>query len=70
MRALDVMVRHPVTAHPNMTVADAVELLSKHDISALPVVDEHHNLVGILSEAEVRRQIRARCCTNWDTTLG
>jgi len=22
------------------------------------------------SEAEVRRQIRARCCTNWDTTLG
>ena len=57
MRALDVMVRHPVTAHPNMTVADAVELLSKHDISALPVVDEHHNLVGILSEADLLHRV-------------
>jgi CBS domain-containing protein len=57
MRALDVMVRHPVTVHPNTKVAYAVELLRKHDISALPVIDDHHNLVGILSEADLLHRV-------------
>jgi CBS domain-containing protein len=57
MRAVDVMVRHPVTVHPNTTIAHAVELLRKHDVSALPVIDQRHNLVGILSEADLLQRI-------------
>jgi CBS domain-containing protein len=53
MRAIDVMVRDVVTVHPDTDVADAVKLLSEHDISALPVVDEPGNLIGILSEADL-----------------
>jgi CBS domain-containing protein len=57
MRAIDVMVRDVVTVHPDTDVADAVKLLSEHDVSALPVVDEPGNLIGILSEADLIRRV-------------
>jgi CBS domain-containing protein len=53
MRAIDVMVRDVVTVHPDIDVADAIKLLSEHDISGLPVVDEAGNLIGMLSEADL-----------------
>jgi CBS domain-containing protein len=53
MKALDVMVRDVVTAKPDTTVAEAVRLLADHDVSALPVVDDDDNVVGIISEADL-----------------
>lgn len=53
MKAQDVMVRDLVTVGPDADVTDAVKLLYEHDISALPVVDEEGDLVGILSEADL-----------------
>jgi len=53
MKAADVMVRDVITVKPDDKVADAVELLSTHDISALPVVDHNRRIVGILSEADL-----------------
>ena len=53
MNAADVMVRDVVTVHPETDVADAVKLLVARDISALPVVDQGDNLVGIISEADL-----------------
>src|SRR6516164_862003 len=57
MHAIDVMVRDVVTVRSDTDVADAVELLSEHDVSALPVVDEVGNLVGILSEADLIHRV-------------
>jgi CBS domain-containing protein len=53
MKALDVMVRNVVTVKPDDAVADAVKLLAEHDVSALPVVDDGNNVVGIISEADL-----------------
>ena len=53
MKAQDVMVRDVLTVGPDTSVADAVALLIKHDISALPVVNSDGNLIGILSEADL-----------------
>lgn len=53
MRAMDVMVRDVVTAKPDDDVAEAVKLLAEHDISALPVVDDDENVVGVISEADL-----------------
>jgi len=53
MRAIDVMVRDVVTVHPDTDVAEAIKLMSEHDVSALPVVDAPGNLVGVLSEADL-----------------
>jgi CBS domain-containing protein len=51
MKAQDVMVRDVLTVGPDTSVADAVAMLVKHDISALPVVNPDGSLIGILSEA-------------------
>ncbi len=67
MRAEDVMVRDVVTIGPDADVAEAVALLVKHDISALPVVEADGTLVGILSEADLleRSEIGAEHHHNW-----
>ena len=57
MRAIDVMVRDVVTVHPETDVAEAIRLLTEHDVSALPVVDPAGNLVGVLSEADLIHRV-------------
>jgi CBS domain-containing protein len=56
MKALDVMVRNVVTVKPDDQVTEAIKLLAEHDVSALPVVDEGNNVVGIISEADLLRR--------------
>jgi len=53
MKALDVMVRDVVTVKPDDDVALAVRLLAEHDVSALPVVDDDDNVIGVISEADL-----------------
>ena len=53
MKAMDVMVRDVITVSPGDDVADAVQLLADYDVSALPVVDDGENVVGIISEADL-----------------
>ena len=53
MRAMDVMVRDVVTIGPQDTIAVAAKLIAQNDISALPVVDEKGQLVGIISEGDL-----------------
>jgi CBS domain-containing protein len=57
MRAIDVMVRDVVTVHPETDVAEAIRLLTEHDVSALPVVDSAGNLVGVLGEADLIHRV-------------
>jgi CBS domain-containing protein len=47
------MVRDVVTVRPDESVAEAVRLLAEHDVSALPVVDNDDNVVGVISEADL-----------------
>jgi len=57
MRASDIMVRDVVTVRPDTQVADAVKLLGEHDVSALPVVDGHGHLIGIISESDLIHRV-------------
>jgi CBS domain-containing protein len=57
MLASDVMVRNVVSVRPDTDVADAIKLLAEHDVSALPVLDDAGNLVGMLSEADLIHRV-------------
>ena len=48
----DYMVASLVTFKPNMNVMDAIDVLVKHRISGAPVIDDHGNLIGLLSEKD------------------
>lgn len=47
------MTRNPVTATPDMSVADASALMKREKVHRLPVLDKEHRLVGIISEKDI-----------------
>jgi CBS domain-containing protein len=49
----DVMSRGVVTVAPTATFHQMIGLMRKHAVSALPVVDHHGALLGIVSEADL-----------------
>jgi CBS domain-containing protein len=50
---MDVMVRDVIKVGREDTIADAAKLIAQNDVSALPVVDEEGQLVGIISESDL-----------------
>jgi CBS domain-containing protein len=48
------------TVAPSATLADLIGELARHNVGALPVVDDAGRLVGIVSERDVVRQLHAR----------
>jgi len=45
----DIVTDDVVFATPDMSTAEAAELMSEHQVRRLPVVDEDENIVGIVS---------------------
>ena len=57
MQAKDVMTAEVVTARPDSSVADIAALLLQHRISAVPILDDAHRVVGIVSEGDLVRRV-------------
>ena len=57
MYARDVMSTPVTTISTGATVRDAARLLVNSQVSALPVVDEHNALAGIVSEVDLIRRV-------------
>jgi CBS-domain-containing membrane protein len=53
MRAKDIMTRRVITVAPDTPIKEAAAVLIQNRISALPVVNDDHELVGIVSEADL-----------------
>src|SRR6266487_1092488 len=56
MKARDIMVRNVIAVGPEASVREVANILFKNRISALPVVDEHGKLIGIISEGDLVRR--------------
>ena len=56
MKAGDVMTRNVVSTRPNASVAEMVKLMLDNRISGLPVIDDHGDLVGIVTEGDCLRR--------------
>ncbi len=51
----DAMTRDPWVVHPGDPIQGAVDLVLKHRIGALPVVDDERKLVGMISAIDMLR---------------
>ncbi|MDD4887728.1 MAG: CBS domain-containing protein, partial [Thiomonas sp.] len=54
VRCSDIMQRDVQTARPDESVAEAQQRLAAHGIKALPVIDKHQQVVGIVTAADLR----------------
>jgi len=48
-----------VSVQPDTPIEEAADLLEHHGISGMPVVDEQHHVVGVLTEYDLLRYIAA-----------
>ena len=55
LKAKDIMTKNVVCIKKDIPVVDAVRLMSKNNITGIPVVENDMILVGILSEQDVLR---------------
>lgn len=58
MLAKDVMTDRVVTVSPETTVEEIAQTLLENRISAVPVVDSHDRLAGLVSEGDLMRQLQ------------
>jgi CBS domain-containing protein len=56
MKARDVMVSPVITTKPSASVKEVAQILLRHHISAMPVIDDAGKLVGIVSEGDLMRR--------------
>jgi CBS domain-containing protein len=59
MKARDVMVAPVNTVRPTASIKDVATMLVENRISALPVVDDHGKLVGMVSEGDLMHRAEA-----------
>ncbi|HLO57365.1 MAG TPA: IMP dehydrogenase [Bacteroidales bacterium] len=53
-RAENGMIYDPITIRPTATVLDALNLMKEYRIGGIPVVDDQHKLVGIVTNRDLR----------------
>lgn len=59
------MINNPVTIKPDATIAQLDKLCGEYRVSGLPVVDDNHHLIGIITN----RDLRFVHASDYDTTL-
>ena len=55
IKVQDIMTKNPITVPQNFTVEETAEVLLKHKISGVPVVDQNGQLVGTITQTDLFR---------------
>jgi len=55
IKVRDIMTKNPITVPQNFTVEETAEVLLKHKISGVPVVDQNGQLVGTITQTDLFR---------------
>lgn len=56
MKAKDIMTSQVLTIGPDLPVREIAQLMLERRVSAVPVVDEKHSVIGIVSEGDLIRR--------------
>jgi len=52
-RVGEIMTKNVITARAASGVTDVIQLMSRHHITGLPVVDDDNRLIGVVSESDI-----------------
>ena len=53
MRVADLMTIDPITVAIDATIEEAEELMRRHHVTGLPVVDDAGRLIGVISQTDI-----------------
>jgi CBS domain-containing protein len=49
----EVMTRNPIVCREDDDLESCLDAMEKHQIRRMPIVDDEHNIVGIIAQADV-----------------
>jgi acetoin utilization protein AcuB len=55
IKVQEIMTKNPITVPHDYTVEETAEILLKHNISGVPVVDQFHDVVGTITQNDIFR---------------
>ena len=58
-KAHQIMTRKPITLAPEAEIDDAIEIFNNYNISCIPVIDDEHKPVGIISWRDILKTIES-----------
>ena len=50
------MIKDPITMHTDATVKDALQIMKKHQIGGIPIINSSNELIGIVTNRDLRFQ--------------
>ena len=53
MKARDIMTTEVIAVSPQTTVGEIAALLTEHGVAGMPVIDEDHRVLGVVTEADL-----------------
>jgi acetoin utilization protein AcuB len=57
IKVKDIMTKKPITIPLDYTIEEAAEVLLKHNISGVPVINHHGNIAGIITQNDIFRTL-------------
>jgi CBS domain-containing protein len=57
MKVQDAMTHEVITCRETDDVQKAVDLMANHQLRRIPIVDHDHNIVGIISQADIATRV-------------
>jgi acetoin utilization protein AcuB len=57
LQVSEIMTRNPATLQQTASIREAARIMLENKFSGLPVVDEEHHLVGIITESDIFRLV-------------
>ena len=53
LKLKEIMTADPVTIDPEATIGEAARLMLENKVSGLPVVDDEHKVIGVITESDI-----------------
>ena len=69
IRAKDIMTKQVFSVKPDTPLKEVAELMGKHGVAGLPVVDEHKRVLGVISERDFLSKMGDRDTKNFMTVI-
>jgi acetoin utilization protein AcuB len=57
LKVKEIMTRSPATIQRTASIGEAAQIMLEKKFSGLPVVDEEHHLIGIITESDIFRLV-------------
>ncbi len=70
IKVTDYMSKNLITFTPDQTMYEVIKTLIKHRISGAPVVNDQHELIGIISEGDCLKEVKRGKYDNYPNLAG